>query len=64
MLYAIPEITGNIQRTLRGLRGSFVCVERLFCYYAAARPRSGERLGSEGLAVAANGASGGKENVD
>jgi len=30
----------------------------------AAQPRSSERLGSEGLAVAANGASGGKENAD
>ena len=29
-----------------------------------AQPRSRERLGSEGLAVAANGASGGKEQVD
>jgi len=33
-------------------------------FTAAAQPRSSERLGSEGLAVAANGASGGKENAD
>jgi hypothetical protein len=33
-------------------------------FFTAAQPRSYERLGSEGLAVAANGASGGKEHVD
>jgi len=33
-------------------------------FFTAAQPRSCERLGSKGLAVAANGASGGKEHAD
>ena len=54
------EYASNSERIARqhGLRWTTVLI------YAAAQPRSCERLGSEGLAVGANGASGGKEHVD
>lgn len=54
------EYAANSERIARllGLRWTTVLI------YAAAQPRSSERLGSEGLAVGANGASGGKGHVD
>ena len=55
MLYAIPVLTGIMQRKLRGMCGSFLLRHNLEVV-------SGK--GVKGLAVAANGASGGKEYVD
>ena len=56
----IREYAVNSERFARqrGLRWTTVLI------YAAAQPRSSKRLGSEGLAVVANGASGGKGHVD
>jgi hypothetical protein len=56
----IRKNAANSERFARqlGLRWTTVLI------YAAARPRSSERMGSEGLAVVANGASGGKGHFD
>ena len=56
----IEEYATNYERIARQLGSHWTTVLN----YAAAQPRSCERLGSEGLAVAANEASGGKGHVD
>ena len=54
------EYAANTERIARQLSLRWTTV----LIWTAAQPRSCERLGSEGLAVVANGASGGKEHVD
>ena len=56
----IRENAANSERFARQLSLRWTTV----LIWTAAQPRSSERMGSEGLAVAANGASGGKEHVD
>ena len=56
----IREYAANAERIARQLCLRWTTV----LIYAAAQPRSCERMGSEGLAVVANGASDGKDNVD
>ncbi len=56
----IREYAANSERIARQLGLHWMTV----LIYAAAQPRSSEWLGSEGLAVGANGASGGKEHAD